>query len=276
MIELLLRVGIILTALVISQAFFNTFLYRQPRNWGKILIVTIAVIATWLTAILCWILVNFLPKFPVLGNIVGFIDAPFKAFYDYLPKILGIIWFVLPIVVVWIIFLIKGGVAYRKIRKAYFDFIEKHGTAISSEPDVVVANDESTNEVSKSPEAKIQDSEEHIPKLIFDSELPPQKYFLDGKVKTVPFEHRTVKGIAKALPLAKTELLLGKTLDGYVGIYESRKGYRQLQKLFSENSIDITNVKASPSIVFFTSKKVKSMGLKEYVMKLRQVKRNDS
>ena len=102
----------------------------------------------------------------------------------------------------------------------------------------------------------------------FESKAPPKKYFLED-VKTKAFEHRTVRGIAKVLPLAKSELIIGKTLQGYVAIYETSQGYKQLKQIFSKNSIDIANLQAKPSIVLFTQNNVRCFELKDYIKRIR-------
>lgn len=260
MIEIILKVGILLTGILIIQTTYNTILYRQPKNLARIATVGNVTLVTTVVAAALWWCVNWLDKIPYLNNFIIAVDSPFKAFWNYLPKIYLLIWFVIPIVLVWIIFLFKGGIAYQKIKKEYFKFINSDSS-----------KSESNSHISTPPPVELKgdikpkkEDKEHVV-IRFKAKEPPKKYFLEN-VKTKSFEHRTVKGITRVLPC---ELVIGKTLQGYVAIYETNQGYKKLKKIFSENSIDITDLRAQPSIVLFTQSKVQCFGLKDYLRRIK-------
>lgn len=263
MIEIMLKAGILLTGIMIIQTTYNTVLYRQPRNFGKIATVANVTIITAVVAAGLWWLVNYLDKIPYLSRLIIAIDSPFKAFWNYLPKLFLLIWFIVPVALIWIVFLFKGGIIYRKIKKEYFKFVNS-----GSKKEIVEPVEPIKPLSPVEPQGKIIPKKEQDHVLHFESKAPPKKYFLED-VKTKAFEHRTVRGIAKVLPLAKSELIIGKTLQGYVAIYETSQGYKQLKQIFSKNSIDITNLQAKPSIVLFTQNNVRCFELKDYIKRIR-------
>lgn len=260
MVEFILKFVIVLSALVVIQAFYNAYLYRQPKNVERISAVSSATIAVVLVSGALWLGVNYLNRLPYISNVVIAIDSPFNAFASYLPKPFLVIWFIIPILAIWIIFIFKSGLVYQKIKKDYFKFIAKNG----SNEDLKEDSGQALN-IATADEAKETKPE---PIKINLKKEPPKRYFLEN-VPIKSFEHRTIKGIAKVIPLARENLIIGKTLQGYVAIYESNKGYKQLKRLFSENSIDIASLQSKPSIVLFTRNNVKCIGLKDYLRKIK-------
>lgn len=244
---------------MVIQTAYNTVLYRQPKNLARIATVGNVTLVTAVVAASLWWCVNWLDRIPYLNKIIIVIDSPFKAFWNYLPKLYLLIWFVIPIVLVWIIFLFKGGIAYQKIKREYFKFVNSDSPKNESE-----SQTEAPPPIEIKGEIKPRkESKDHVV-IKFEKE-PPKKYFLEN-VKTKSFEHRTVRGITRVLPC---ELVIGKTLQGYVAIYETNQGYKKLKQIFSENSIDITGLKAQPSIVLFTQSKVQCFGLKDYIKRIK-------
>ena len=260
MVEFILKFVIVLSALAVVQAFCNAYLYRQPKNVERISAVSSATIAVVLVSGALWFGVNYLNKAPYVSNVITAIDSPFKSFVSYLPKTLIAIWFIVPVLLIWIIFIFKSGFIYQKIKRDYFKFIAKNGSDQKQKSEEATVVQPSVDE-----KAEDHKPEPMIMKLKAE---PPKRYFLEN-VPIKSFEHRTIKGIAKVVPLAKENLIVGKTLQGYVAIYESNMGYKQLKRLFSENSIDIAGLQPKPSIVIFTHDNVKCFGLKDYLRKIK-------
>lgn len=257
MFEFILRIVILITILVIVQVFFNIYIYRQPRSYKKLIIYGLISSIVISIGIFLWISINKIQKTPLLGTIIYAIDYPFRSFINYLYKPLLVGWFIIPMIIIWLIFIFKGGMIYYKIKQEYFKFINEHKDSIKPS---VQAESKTPSLITKNKKECEATQLKPLPKL----------YFLEN-IKIHAFNHRSLSGLAKVLPIAQHELVIGKTSQGYVAIYENKKGYQKLKQIFSRYGIDIAELQAKPSIVFFTTQTVRTIGLKDYVNKLKEV-----
>lgn len=266
MLELILQILMVITGIIVIEVSYNSLLYRQKKTPIKIGILgIISVISTIITLLVCILLSN-LKRIPYAGKIIRVVDFPFDKFFSYIPQWLLFVWFGIPIIIVWIVFAFRGGYVYHKIKAEYQEFIKKQKAKEAKEP---------KEPVQKSEPKKINRHEEKLielsPNSAEDKKTPPNKYFLGKEVKLAVFNHKSLKGLKKATMHAKKGVVIGKTVAGYVAIYINGTGLKDLKKIFSKYSLDISELERKPSIVFFTHENVKTRNLKQWIMKVRKV-----
>lgn len=295
MIEWILRFALILTAVILINVLYSTFLYRQKNKIWKIGIIATLSFLVILGSFIGWYKVQLLYSIPYGGNILKIIDSPFSAFFNYVPQWFIWVWFVLPIAIAWIFFIGKSGFVYEKIKKEYFEFIKKQREKDAkdgkkAEKEVEKKNNiqqslqdktlsTSNNEISDTPSKELVSLKKIAPKSSSKTQkMPPQQYFLGEEYPTTRFNYASLQGITKAIRFSKKHLILGKTRQGYVAVYATKGGYQKLKKIFSENSLDIAPLKGSPSVVFFTYKKIKAYTIRDYVSHLeaREVRKTNA
>lgn len=286
MIELFLRLLIALTAIVIIQTTYNALLYKQNKSIPKIgLVISMALLVVAVGVVL-WLLIPDLKSIKYLGNVLAIIDMPFQRFYNYLPKWFLLLWFILPLATAWVIFVFRGGIVYLSIKRKYIKFTQsqakqapkessnKHKEEVANtSPEVVEPTPTAPVLADIAPEttSKVADkTTQTARKPRTDLRVPPKKYFLDGEVAVKHFDHKSMKGLKQVVLKAKKELILGRTVDGYVGVYETKQGYKDLKKIFSKHSIDISELEPKSSIVFFNQDSVETIGLKDYIQKVKK------
>ena len=81
MVEFILKFVIVLSALAVVQAFYNAYLYRQPKNVERISAVSSATIAVVLVSGALWFGVNYLNKAAFKNK-----DYPNKQNWNYKPN----------------------------------------------------------------------------------------------------------------------------------------------------------------------------------------------
>lgn len=284
MIEWAIRFFLILTTIVTINSLYSMILYRRKKSVWRISLFTGIVVLCAIAMFLLWNSSQKIYSIPYGGYILKIMDSPFVAFFNYIPKWFIFIWFIVPVLIAWIFFLGKSGFTYEKIKKEYYNFVkkqqekdaadknkEKPEKAIETTDSVVsIANSNATEPaVTEKTEELIDLQEQTATKKAAEAKkMPPKQFFLEDSYPPTKFNYASLQGIHKAISHAKKELVLGKTKNGYVAVYATRNGYQKLKEIFSRNSIDITPLKATPSVVFFTYTKTNTYTIRNYVMKL--------
>ncbi|MTE03619.1 hypothetical protein [Lactobacillus johnsonii] len=288
MIELIIRAAIMMTLIIVIFASYVSLLYRQSKTAFRITgFVGIDLLAIVVVIILLYF-TGAIKSIPFLGKLIILINDLFSAFFGYIPKLPLLIWFVVPVIIVWLIFFFKSGYIYEKIKKDYFEFMAKHQPKKKTEDTTVSEKTKDIEKVKKEASKALKTTHAQLEKaskkaaekpkiepktdLQQATSMPPQQHFLTGLYPTTIFNYRSITGMKKALSLLKKRpLVLGKTGKGYVAIYMTSKGYQELKILFSKSSLDITPLKASPSIVFFTYRETKTIPLRRYVEEIERM-----
>lgn len=261
MLELILQILMVITGIIAIEVSYNSLLYRQKKTPIKIGILgIISVISTIITLLVCILLSN-LKRIPYAGKIIRVVDFPFDKFFSYIPQWLLFVWFGIPIIIVWIVFAFRGGYVYHKIKAEYQEFLRKQKAKEEKE------SDPKSQPKKNKPEEKLIELSSNSAE---SKKTPPNKYFLGKEVKLAVFNHKSLKGLKKAIMHAKKGVVIGKTAAGYVAIYINGTGLKDLKKIFSKYSLDISELERKPSIVFFTHEKVKTRNLKQWIMKVRK------
>lgn len=103
----------------------------------------------------------------------------------------------------------------------------------------------------------------HSEKRIKDIDL------MDSELKD--FDISNFEGLKKVFNASKQGLQLMKQGDDYIAVYCNSQGFRQIKRILSKNSIDISQLKAQAEIVTFNKEKIKVVPITEY---LKQFKRS--
>lgn len=259
MIEWILYFILAMTAIIIMQSTYNSLLYRHKKSALKVILVVIIDGVTLVLSLATAYGISRLEHLQKVGLIIRIINVPFASFFNYLPKWALFIWFVLPLLIAWVFFLFKGGIVYQAIKRKFIEFNKNQALA---------------KKETKEHKNKVQNSQTK-PKLETQSipsnakKMPPKMHFLDD-VQLHHLEPKTFAGVKKMAMMAKNGLIVGKTKNGYVACYRTGQGYKDLKKLFSKNSIDISMLKPQSSIVFFNHDKVKAQSFKNYIRKMKE------
>lgn len=266
MVEWLLRLFLILIMIIISQSMYNTLLYRQEKTVLKIAFVSVINLLLIFLLIPIWKYSAMLQKIPIAGKFIYVLDAPFRVFFRYLPRWALILWFVVPLALIWVIFLFRGGIVYIQIKNKYKQFMNRNKEKNEDEKTVEIKEkpSEKTKLIDQSKQtARIETHEEKIEKRRKD-----QRFLDESRYTVKKFNYKSSGHLKMVTKLSKNGLILGRTANGYIGIFTNLKGYKELKKLFSENSLDISKLEAKPSAVIFTKSKITSYPLREYISKL--------
>lgn len=103
----------------------------------------------------------------------------------------------------------------------------------------------------------------HSEKRIKDIDL------MDSELKD--FDISNFEGLKQVFNASKQGLQLMKQGDDYIAVYCNSQGFRQIKRILSKNSIDISQLKAQAEIVTFNKEKIEVVPITEY---LKQFKRS--
>lgn len=92
---------------------------------------------------------------------------------------------------------------------------------------------------------------------------------MDSELKD--FDISNFEGLKRVFNASKQGLQLMKQGDDYIAVYCNSQGFRQIKRILSKNSIDISQLKAQAEIVTFNKEKIKVVPITEY---LKQFKRS--
>lgn len=237
-VEYLIKIFLIVTMIIVVQTAYNTFVYRQigKLKWIKFGAVSLMglVIGTGLIS-----LVKDFTKLPFLTSIVSFIDTVIFAFFGYISSNLLLLWFVVPIMIIWIVYILKTIVAVI-INRIKFNRWKKENREDEQEQSI--------------PE-DIKEMQEEFP-LLKNEEVQNKEniHFLEG-IPTTNIRFNSILGLQRAYEIAKKKgLQIGETETGYVAVYANAEGIKQLKSIFNDNGIKITGLENRPSIVLFNKK----------------------
>lgn len=92
---------------------------------------------------------------------------------------------------------------------------------------------------------------------------------MDAELKD--FDISNFEGLKRVFNASKQGLQLMKQGDDYIAVYCNSQGFRQIKRILSKNSIDISQLKAQAEIVTFNKEKIEVVPITEY---LKQFKRS--
>lgn len=249
-VEYLIKIFLIVTMIIVVQTAYNTFVYRQigKMKWLKFGFVSFLGLTI---GIVLMVLVKEFIKFPFIRSVVGFIDTVIFAFFGYISSSFLLVWFVVPILIIWLVYLLKSLVAV-VINRAKFNKWKNENK--EEEPTEIVAE-------------VIQ--EEHSPTSEESIEEEDSIHFLDG-VPLTKIRFNSVLGLQRAYEIAKKKgLQISKTETGYIAVYANAEGVQQLKSVFNDNGIESAGLENRPSIIFFNKKVTGSISIKSAMDKVK-------
>lgn len=176
-------------------------------------------------------------ELPYLTFVSEVLDILVFTFIGYLPKNLLIFWFLFPVVVVWIYFLLKTGVYVMKSRKRYKKWKERQAAQAEQE------------------------------NSIFPDEI--NVHFLKDSMMFTNINYNSVLGLQRAYEVAKKEgMQIQETETGYAAVFSSQEGLNDLKALFSKYRLAEDKLPNRPAIVFFNDQEVSYVGIKSALDKL--------
>lgn len=240
------------------QIAYNSIVYRKIgiARWIKfILFAAVVVFAGYLL----FQSINKLAYLPYVSGIVNAIDSMFSTFFGYLSDSILIIWFVVPLIITWIVYLFMTTITVVKNRRKYYKWKRK---VEDEERQDLVKSDQSTKEAKK--------TQETSPLPAVDEQAIKQNgaHFLSEP--TVKIRYKSVLGLQRAYETSKSKgLQLAENETGYVAVYADKSGVKKLKEIMSENGIDHSSLQNRPSIVFFDSNNIRCITIKEAFEKMK-------
>lgn len=247
-IEYVLKGLIIATILACIQISYNTLLYRQfgVSRWIKFIIISL--FSVGIGGVLIYYTKSFV-QLPYVEIIVNFTDTLLFAFFGYISKWFLLIWFVLPVLSVWAVYLIKS-IIYVINNRIKFRKWQKQN--------------QETNMQEKQ-EMNMTETKSKEQENISDETI----YFLED-VETTNIRYNTILGLQRVYELAKKKgLQLGKTERGYVAVYSNTEGVNLLSNILQDYGIETYELEKLPSVVFINKKVVKGIPIKKAMEKLK-------
>lgn len=253
--EYLIKIFVILTLVAIIQTSYNIFIYRQvgKLRWGKFLILSIScvVVGGYLLSV-----IKEVTELPYLKGVFGFIDSVIFSFFSYISSSLMVLWFVVPILIVWIIYLLKSISSVIKNRIKFNQWENQNKD--NMEPMITaVGNDKAVKE------------EKPQEVTVCEPAIEEKVHFLEN-VEIVEIRFDSILGLQRAYEVSKKKgLQIGETESGYVAVYSSKEGMMELEGIFNKHGIERPHLGNDNSLVFFNKKNTKSLEIRKAMDMLR-------
>lgn len=252
MIGFLLQVFLIILVVSVLEIAYNSLVFRQQEKRNKLIFLAITVVTIFI-AELGVVGISKLGNVPILGGVINMINSIFKNFVEYIPLKPILLWFVIPALLAWAFFVLKstGFVITKKL-----DFKKWKDTLKQKQREK--EEKEQANQQAVEMEKAQEDAEE-------DS-----IHFLDMEMSR-NIKYQNILGLQRAYELAKSKgLQIAETDEGYVAVYSDGKGFKELKRILSTNSIDVINLQGKPSLVFFDARKATSIQIQDQFLKLKE------
>lgn len=248
-IEISLKIILVVVAISLVQIAYNSLVYRQigKLKWVKFISVVVAVA---LGSYLLFVFIKIFTSLRYVSSITNAIDAVIFTFIGYLPKKFLIIWFVVPLVITWIVYLFITIATVIKNRYKYFTWKKR------------TENDEKNSSYDEKNNEKMTD----IPSV--ETASRDNVHFLSEPMTKI--RYKSILGLQRAYEVAKEKgLQLTETENGYVAVYADKSGVLRLKEIMAQNGIDHSELENRPSIVFFDLDTIKCVSIKEAFEKMK-------
>lgn len=242
-----------MTLVVVVQIAYNALIYRQlgKMKWLKFGVVVF--ISLIIDIVLIYNVKN-LVTLPYIKTVVHFIDTMLFSFFGYISGNFLLIWFVVPLLIIWAVFMVKVSITIIKSR-IKFNLWKKQ-----NKEDEIIEN---------VIEEKVQTIERHEEKTTPTKNEMEQEKFLED-VPLVKIRFNSVLGLQRTYEVAKNKgLQVGENENGYVAVYSSLKGLKELKGILEKFQISIVNLTNRPSIVFFDRDNARGLTIKVAMEKLK-------
>lgn len=256
-VEYLIKIFLILTIVIVLQTSYSTLVYRQigQARWIKFGAVGLVTLAVGIALIMR---VKWLTDLPYLHSVVRFIDKVIFAFFGYLSGKLLFVWFIVPLLIIWIIYLGKS--AYTVVtNRIKFNQWKKANEEKEKPVEAVVSADGQKDDQQET-DLVVEDPEKAV-------EVDP--HFL----KNVPLTRirlNSILGIQRIYEIAKNKgLQVSETETGYVAVYSNAEGIKQLKEILHANHVKEIKLENRPSIVLFDQTVTKCIPIKQAMARIK-------
>lgn len=248
-----IKIFLIITIIGIAQIAYNTFIFRQI-GIDKRIKFSVIVVLDLVVGIALLTLSKKVLTVPYLSHFINFVDTLFISFFKYISSNILIIWFVLPMLVIWFVFIGKSIVSVILNRKRFNAWHKKNTVKVEEKLEPNLEKDlepvsEQTYDLSEKKERRID--------------------FLD--VDVVDFSYDTEEALTKVYEDSKINgLQVGKTDTGYVAVYSNLEGINQLKAMLDRNNVHIKTIENRPSIILINQDDSSCISIKEAMQRLKE------
>lgn len=268
MVEALLKLLIGIVGLLAFNIIFTNTLYKQKPNVKNVSILSSLTVLILGFIFTLWKVVDALSNF----KIVGAIDNWYGKFSTNVPFGFLLIWLVVPLVIGFIIYFILGVNKKRSIHKDYKKWQKEE--AEKNQPEHVDGSKNSEAEERVQNEVQKEDRKEQPLPLESKSD---EAEILDVRPNVDKIDYVSFAGLKRVYNDAKNQLQISKyKKDAYVAVYVNKKGLNELKRIFSQNSIDTSDLSTEASVVYFTDSKVQIMSLMNQIKKAKEKQKNEA
>jgi hypothetical protein len=239
MIEFCLEIVFVIFLLIIFQTSYNGLFWKNKskKRW---LWLTLICIITAGVGLLGLKGINDLTAVPYLGLVVIKMDQLFLKVVHYIPVPNVIKWFIYPLIIAWIYFLIKAAIECIKIKGEFNRWASKNVNISKNEKKIKLPN--IIKHKDKAPQVPVEFDESVLTKIRYKSAL----------------------GIQRAFEKSKTRgLQLGKMEEGYIAVYADEAARQKLIKILGGFNIDGSKLISAPAVVTMEGTVISSETVKD-------------
>lgn len=266
LVEYLLKIVLVMVFIAINQIVYNTVVYKQLGylRWIKF-VISFAITLTISGFI--WLKIHDLVLLPYVSSAVNMIDKIIFTFFSYIPKSFILLWFVVPIVIAWIFYLLMALKDTLVIRWRFYRWQKKNESEELKQANKAI-NEGAEKEKEESKDVVEEKVSLEMEDVAEENQLP----FFDVPINKI--KYNSVLGLQRSYELAKTEGLQVDMAEwGYVAVYANGSGKKQLRALLAENDINDNGLENRPSLVAVKNNGIESISIKDA---LKRIKDGDS
>lgn len=290
MVGKLILIILLISLLVLTEVWINTFLYRSHQNlkWLKF---AGAEAGTVVLLALIGLGCHWLKHFKVINWIVNVLDSIWLHFISYLPHwhIMGfsispiLVWLCSILIVAYIYFFIAGLIKRHEIIHHYTQWQKGKeqsmlkGDQPTYKEQLPNKEDQDQAKVKQPAATKASNTDNPIAaksqqkkqvKSVTQPASTTNPHFLS--MPTTKFDYHSRMGIQQAFNRAKQGggLIVMSTDFGYVALYANANGLSALKSAIAPTPLERYQLPNSPSLVQFTTTKLQAITLSQYVARL--------
>lgn len=257
-VEYLLKLILLIIVISFIHITYNSVVYKQvdSKRWIKFILLSLVglIIGYGLYVFIEWFVM-----IPYLHGVFKAVDSIFKTFFGYLPKSFVIIYFVAPLIVAWIFYLVITATSVIKNRRKYYKWKKKVDAEEKQEQQPQIKE----KGAAETSETVIQPSET-VEEVVGGDNV----HFLSEPMSKI--RYKSALGLQRSYEKAKENgLQIAESETGYVAVYAEKSGIKKLKSLMHENGIDHSDLKSRPSIVFFNAEDMQCISIKEAFEKMK-------
>ncbi|HFD1725292.1 TPA: hypothetical protein QFM54_001865 [Enterococcus faecium] len=247
-VQILLKALLVITIVGIVQIGYNAWIYRQFGffRWVKLIMLTLV---SLVVAYILWGAIEKISTIKYLSSVLKFFDSILFTFFSFVPSKFILYWIIFPLLVAWIFYLLNTLRVVLVTRWRFYRWQKKNESEELLRAENSIESLESDSDINE-----LESKNEEIESKSI--------HFLE--VDTVKIRYKSILGLQRAYEKSKNEgLQISETDNGYIAVYASSEGVKQLRELFKMHNLDKRKLNNRPSVVFFDKENVSCIGIKE-------------